>query len=131
MIDAALQTHLLGLEQEMHLLQTRQNRERMGELLHEEFREYGRSGHDYTRAEILAELEGESFFPEIGMTDVAFNLISEGVVLLTYTSFHRNTGGGSELHSRYTLRASLWVKQEDNWRLRFHQGTAKAESPQD
>jgi hypothetical protein len=41
----------------------------MAELLHEEFREFGRSGREYSRQKILQQLSGETTLPDIGVAD--------------------------------------------------------------
>ena len=100
----------------------------MADLLQEEFREFGRSGREYSRQEILQQLSGEATLPDIGVVDAACSLNSDEMVLLTYTPFHKRRLGDSEQGSRYTLRNSLWVKQAGRWRLRFHQGKPMAKS---
>lgn len=112
----------------MHRTVVRRDSARMDELLHEDFREIGRSGRKYSRQEILNELLGEATLPEIGVSDVSCNLVNDDTALLTYTSFQKNRSNASERGSRYTLRASLWLRQAGRWRLRFHQGTPMEES---
>ena len=46
---------LQSLELELHRPEVRSNRNVLDRLLHPEFREFGRSGHIYERAEVLAE----------------------------------------------------------------------------
>jgi hypothetical protein len=69
MNDQSLQAHLLGLEQEMIRIGKRRDSARMAELLHEEFREFGRSGREYSRQKILQQLSGETTLPDIGVAD--------------------------------------------------------------
>lgn len=109
----------------MHRTETRRDSARMDELLHADFREFGRSGREYSRQEILDELLGEASLPDIGVANVTCSLVNDDIVLLTYTSFHSKR---LEDNQRYTLRTSLWVRQAGRWRLRFHQGTPIAEA---
>lgn len=111
---------LQSLEIELHREETRKSAERLQELLHPDFKEFGRSGKEYSRAEIVEEFSDASAFPQIEANDFKASLVADGVVLLTYVSAHRSDSG--QLH-RTTLRSSLWVLLEGNWRLRFHQGT--------
>ncbi|ASK66407.1 DUF4440 domain-containing protein [Brachybacterium avium] len=82
------------------------------ELLHPAFTEVGTSGRRYDRDEILAHLaplegvEAEEFVADE---------IAPGVVLLQYTTHERR----GAVH-----RSSLWVRENDRWLLRHHQGTA-------
>jgi len=81
-------------------------------VLHATFHETGASGRWWTRAEILAELEGAAVaHVEIGR--FAIEELLTGLILATY-----DTLGG-----RPTRRASIWMLDQGQWRLRFHQGT--------
>lgn len=118
-IDELLQT-LQHLEVELHQAETRCNAARLLELLHPDFEEFGRSGHRYSREEIISELSSHDTFPHVSAQDFSVARLSEGLALLTYRSAHVNA---SEAFERHTLRASLWVLTEDGWKMRFHQGT--------
>ncbi|WP_325964099.1 hypothetical protein [Serratia rhizosphaerae] len=52
-------------------------------------------------------------------------MIGEGVALLRYKSFQRDTGGKVV---RRTERSSIWLwsssEKGARWQMRFHQGTA-------
>ena len=82
------------------------------ELLHPEFIEFGSSGRVWDRSSIVAALQADPQVTSEG-SDYQAVTLTEGVVLLTYWL----TG------SRPSLRSSIWVKDADRWRLRFHQGT--------
>lgn len=118
---------LRGLEVELHRLDTRQNRERLDQLLHPDFVEFARNGHRYSRSEVLAEFSRPGAALEPVHVD-RFELaeITRGTVLVTYSSAHETAAGRSY---RHTLRSSLWVETETGWRLRFHQGTPIDEVP--
>jgi hypothetical protein len=115
--------HLRALEIELHRIETRRNVNRLDQLLHPEFVEFGRSGRAYSRTEVLAEFSAivECVeFEAVHSQDFSAAMLGPGVALLTYKSAHQNPAG--ELH-RYTLRSSIWVETERGWVLRFHQGT--------
>ncbi|WP_411375604.1 RNase H family protein [Arthrobacter sp. MPF02] len=85
-------------------------------LLHPDFLEIGSSGRVWTRDAMMMALEedpGERTDIEI----LGADRIGTGAVLLTYRSFTR---------AGTVLRSSLWVLDDDRWRLRFHQGTPEA-----
>jgi hypothetical protein len=93
---------------------------RLKELLHPRFHEFGRSGREYSRDDVIAGLVGQ---PEEGGTlsqDYRIEQLSERLALLTYRSAHFTANGALE---RYSLRASLWELTAAGWQLRFHQGT--------
>jgi ribonuclease HI len=87
--------------------------DRVQELLHPDFVEYGASGRSWDRAAIIAALVAE---PDVSGEAVDFSAaaLATTVVLVTY----RIDGiAGS-------LRSSVWVHDPPSgWRLRFHQGT--------
>ena len=89
--------------------QVRRSPERVEQLLHPGFREFGASGHAWDRDAIVAALAAD---PGTGWeaTEVDAREVSDGVVLVTYRA------AGS-------LRSSLWVKGPEGWQILFHQGT--------
>ena len=111
---------LSRLEIELHRSETRRDVQRMCELLHEDFEEFGRSGRRYSRSEVLAEFSAGQTLPQIDARDFDVHRLGEGLALLTYRSAH--VGESGEL-SRHTLRSSLWTLTATGWRMRFHQGT--------
>ena len=116
--DATLRT-LQDLEEELLDPATGRNPERLGELLHEDFEEFGRSGKRYSRHAILAEFTGPNKPRRVTARDFQIRPVSAGVALVTYVTAH--PGDGSV--SRLTLRSSLWIFADNVWQLRFHQGT--------
>jgi hypothetical protein len=119
--------YLRTLETELHLPATRQNRSRLEQLLHPDFVELGRSGRRYSRSEILAELSARGGAMEaVHAENFELAELSPGIALLTYWSAHWGPSG--ELNRR-TLRSSLWVAVEADWRMRFHQGTPVEMAP--
>lgn len=113
---------LRDLEIELHQFSTRNNPERLDELLHGSFVEFGRSGKRYDKAGILELLSTEADHgPAPWSQDYALSQLTEELAQITYRSAHINDAG--EL-SRHTLRSSLWQKVGGKWQVRFHQGTA-------
>lgn len=112
---------LKALEVLLHDPEVRNSAERMGQVLHSSFREFGRSGATYTRDAILARVSCAAQQPPIWAQDFQLEVLSEGLALLTYRSGHIAENG--ELQ-RHTNRASLWQLTEGGWKMRFHQGTA-------
>ncbi|ASU77190.1 DUF4440 domain-containing protein [Actinopolyspora erythraea] len=82
-------------------------------LLSEQFTEFGASGRAWDRDTITTAIGSE---PSEPITAAALRPVRLGAdaVLLTYTA-HR---GGAR-----TLRSSVWVREDDGWRLLHHQGT--------
>lgn len=115
----ALYDELVHLERELHLQETRGNRQRMYNLLHCEFEEIGRSGIIYNRQQIIDEFQDKNL-PPIHSDQFSMLELSDQAVLLKYFSAHKGKQGN--LH-RATWRTSLWLKTQQGWQIRFHQGT--------
>jgi ribonuclease HI len=81
-------------------------------VLQESFHETGASGRSWTRESILEALGGAEV-SDVPIERFEIEALSESVVLATY-----DTGG-----DRPARRASIWVQDGGQWRLRFHHGT--------
>ena len=111
-----------ALEVELRQPGVRSSRERLRELLHPEFCEVGRSGRHYTLQTVIDHLVSEKTRPKVisdGFRLVEFGL---GTALLTYRSAETNSENGGLVN--HALRSSFWVKTDEEWQLRYHQGTA-------
>jgi hypothetical protein len=111
---------LRALECELHEPKARRDAERLGQLLHLDFHEFGRSGRSYTRAEILERLQAETQATKVHAQDFRLLNLADSAYLLTYRSAHVAVSG---LLERHTNRASVWRRESDGWQMVFHQGT--------
>lgn len=119
-MDLDLLRKLRALEVALHRPAVRGDAARIKELLHPRFREFGRSGLEYSRDDVLAALVDRPLAGEVLSQDYRLDQLSEMLALLTYRSAHVTASGALEHHS---LRASLWELTAAGWQLRFHQGT--------
>jgi hypothetical protein len=90
---------LRALEVALHQPSVRRDRGQLDRLLHPNFREFGRSGHTYDRAEMLVELPQEQQPAKIWSQDFTLQLLAEGSVLLTYRSANVIADGTLERHA--------------------------------
>lgn len=86
--------------------------QRLAELLHPEFLEFGRSGRRWTREAVLAEL-ADSGAPPPAREDLELRPLAPDLVQLIWRS----------PTPRAAWRCSIWQRQPEGWRLRFHQAT--------
>ena len=105
---------LVELEWALWQAETRFDPEFMERVLADDFLEFGRSGRVYARADTLA-VTGDTI--EANLRDIEVHSIAEDVALVTYVS--------EVQHEVLDLanRASVWVRRDGRWQLRFHQGT--------
>jgi hypothetical protein len=111
---------ICSLERELHESSVRHNADRLNELLHPEFKEFGRSGRSYTKAEMLSCLLAESVGIKIRSDEFVLRILGSKFVLLTYKSAQVGESGALECQA---LRSSIWQLESDRWQLIFHQGT--------
>ena len=75
---------LSELERELHTPKVRANRWRLGELLHPQFGEIGRSGISYTRDDIINKLPAETQPANVHAQNFVVSELSPELALLTY-----------------------------------------------
>jgi hypothetical protein len=120
----ALLTALRELEIALHQPEVRSDPVKLGALLHPRFREFGRSGAEYTRAGVLGEFQASPQSYQVWSQDFQVEELAPGTALLTYRSAHIGAGGVLE---RHTMRASVRQLTPSGWKMRFHQGTPTGE----
>lgn len=109
-----LRRHLFDLEEQVAAPAARSPRERVEELLADDFFEFGSSGEILDRARVLAALATRS--PRAwSIADFRLMRLAEDVALVTYIA--TQAGRGS------SRRSSIWKRSGDQWRMAFHQGT--------
>ncbi|WP_291648375.1 DUF4440 domain-containing protein [Clostridium sp.] len=107
------------LEREKELLkpEVRKDKERIRELLSEDFIEFCSTGeiYKYKASDIFYE---ENIFFEI--SNFNLNQLSEDCVLATYMVLKKHGVNNDEKPS---IRSSIWKCINGNWKIIFHQGT--------
>ncbi|MEP7157116.1 MAG: GNAT family N-acetyltransferase, partial [Betaproteobacteria bacterium] len=120
--DAGLLSELSERERALHAACVGGDTACVSALVHEDFREFGRSGKTWDKALLLAALEGGAA-PEFHAQDFAICSRTATSCLLTFRSADVGANGALERHA---LRSSLWKHEAGTWQLVFHQGTATA-----
>ena len=88
MESAELLATLRDLEVALHQPDVRSDRVKLGDLLHLQFREFGRSGAEYARENVLVEFESSPPSYDVWSQDFRVDELAPGVALLTYRSAH-------------------------------------------
>ncbi|MBK9574612.1 MAG: DUF4440 domain-containing protein [Rhodoferax sp.] len=123
MSNPSIASTLQALECELHDPSVRRNRNRLVQLIHPDFLEFGRSGASYTFANTLERLPSETEACAIHAQGFVARQLTNSVFLLTYQSAHVSASGELE---RHTLRSSIWRLESVGWQMIFHQGTPTA-----
>ena len=120
-----LSDHLKNLEIDLLSPVIRHSPESVSALLAEGFQEFGSSGRVYSRPEIIAALQQETPVT-LTLHDFQMTALAPNAALVTYRSVKEQPGAPPS----YALRSSIWIQEEDTWRILFHQGTSVAGPPQ-
>lgn len=94
--------------------EVRSNPDRVRDLLHDDFIEFGSTGRVYDKRILVDMLRGETPSTVV-IRDFTVRQLSSDTALVTYRSVGRS---GQEAR-----RSSVWVRQDGQWRMVFHQGT--------
>jgi hypothetical protein len=105
------------MEEKLLQPDTRKSAEDLNTIIADEFIELGCSGFTYNKQQIMNVLPS---LPTVKMTIMNFEakLLSKDVVLTIY-----RVAKYSNKKVEYSLRSSIWMLQDDEWRIVFHQGT--------
>ena len=115
---APVEEDFRALEESLWRSETRFDATYMRRVLSSDFFEFGRSGRVYDRESILRIGEpGDLIRARLPLADFTVSVLAPSVVLVAYVS---------EIMDEVVQRAnrsSIWIREEEGWRLRFHQGT--------
>jgi ribonuclease HI len=96
----------------------RSSRALVASMLHPDFAEVGASGRIWNAKDVIESLGDVSGDDQVvDLSELAAVRLTDDVALVTYESRRSD---------RVTLRASVWVRIGSAWKLRYHQGTARA-----
>jgi len=118
--DKTLAELLRELEERLLRWDVRRSPAAVGDLLADEFVEFGSSGRVFDKQQIIDALRGEATTTERSVLDFRTSVLAPGVVLATYRLARSDSGGVPESF----LRSSIWKLIGERWQMVFHQGTA-------
>ena len=107
---------LKDLEESLWKRETRFNESYMRSILADDFFEFGRSGNIYS-IDISLTAPDQKINAKFPLKDFVIHEIDELVVLITYISEVQYD------EMEISNRSSLWIKTDNVWKLKFHQGT--------
>lgn len=125
-MNAATKEAVLLRSLEEQLLQPEiRKSERAGDLLADEFIEFGSSGRIFDKRSTIASLQQEQCHPEAQstqwtITEFSARRLARRTILITY---RLATWRGASADGTYSLRSSIWRSIGGKWQVIFHQGT--------
>ena len=110
---------LRQLEERLLQPDVRKSPDAVGELLADEFVEFGSSGRVFNKQQIIESLQ-HGAEQQMFITEFRATRLAPGVMLVTY----RVVGlSASEEKRISSLRSSIWKLLDGRWKMIFHQGT--------
>ena len=115
---------LRRLEEELLKPEVRRSPDQVGDLLSDDFVEFGSSGRVFNKQQVIESLEQEGP-PDptirLSVLDFVARRLASDVILVTYRIIQEG-GPGTRQESR--LRSSIWkLIAGRRWQMVFHQGT--------
>ncbi|MFK3677658.1 DUF4440 domain-containing protein [Microbacterium sp. NPDC090218] len=109
----ALREKIVDLESVLLSAEGRSDEKRLEELIHRDFYEIGRSGRYWLRDEVISTLLG---IPD-QVQRVTFDRVVELAPGVAHVRFRTEDAVG------IVHRSSIWMRDGERWRQRYHQGT--------
>lgn len=118
-MDVDIHEELKLLEESLWRAETRFNDAYMDGIFADDFCEFGRSGRIYQRQEMLpSKGNGEEIDATLPLRGFRVRALSDDIVQVMYISEVRY---GQQVETGN--RSSIWRRDENGWKLCFHQGT--------
>lgn len=99
--------------------EVRSSYEQLNNLLAEDFKEFGSSGLIYTKQNVLERLTVNQYKVVYDVSNFEAKELSQDIVMTNFKT-DRTINDTEKLTS---LRTSLWRKENNQWKIFFHQGT--------
>jgi hypothetical protein len=113
---------LIALEKKLPEAQKEHDRDFYRSTLTEDFISIGTDGKTHPKDEILGDLPSTEL-AEYRPYDIRVVQLNDGAALVTYDAIIRMVHYDDET-PRYQHISSIWVRQGDQWKLKFQQATA-------
>ena len=114
-----LNEQFLLLEEKFLQPDIRKSVKDLNSMIADAFLEIGISGRTYNKQQMIDVLPTLPIV-KITLMDFQAKLLSAGVVLTIYRAA-KHSARNEQVE--YSLRSSIWILQEDEWHIVFHQGT--------
>ena len=119
-----LQTMLFDNAKTIFEAQKTKNVSTLDTFLSSDFHEVGSEGMLHDRKEFLDDV-GDGYLKEYSLYEAKLVPVDENAVILTYKGILRQLEGDDVLAPRYQHFSDLWIKQGDQWKLKYRQSTPR------
>ena len=109
---------ILKLEESLLLSEVRVSLDTLDKLLADDFMEFGSSGSVYYKKDTLKSVPANASKVKYTMSNFNAQSLADDIILSTFKTKHVIDG-----KTVFSLRSSLWRKNDDDWQMFFHQGT--------
>lgn len=113
-----LEEQIIALEECLFTAEVRLSSQQIDALLSEDFKEITSTGRCFYKDEAVTRLPSENQ-PEIQAEKFQIQWLTKEIALLNYRSILKRDSGAVI----YSLRSSIWRKEDSLWKMCFHQGT--------
>jgi hypothetical protein len=120
-VQSPLTQQLISLEKAFSEAQMHHDRETYKKSLTDDFISIGTDGKIHSREELLGDLSSTQL-AEYRLYNVQVVPLNEGAAVVTYDAIVRMVHYDDET-PRYQHISSVWVKQGEDWKLKFQQAT--------
>ncbi len=111
-----LEKQILGHETDFFRKEFCENLQNLDNRIHDEFIEFGKAGMVFSKSSIIEYLSNLESDRDIEIIDFGIRKIKDDLIMANYISNEKEL-------SIHAIRTSVWVKEDTDWRLYFHQGT--------
>jgi hypothetical protein len=111
-----LEKQILKYEYDFFIKKFCDDAQNLNDRIHDEFIEFGKSGEVFDKTSIIEYLNNLDTDRDIEILSFEIKNLKEDFVLANYISNENEDGIKA-------LRTSIWVKENMDWKLYFHQGT--------
>jgi hypothetical protein len=119
-----LEQTLIGQSEAVVRAQKAKDLEALRRLLTEDFERVGSEAALHDKSDVLDDVR-EDTLEDYRLYDFKVLPVDENVAIVTYNAVIRMPEGDEGPAPRYQRFSDVWLKQADQWRLRFQQATAK------
>lgn len=118
-MEKDLKQKIIDLEIHLTIPKVRASFSELDRILSDDFLELTSAGTSYGKKQALERIPNEAP-PQITASDFVIRELATNIIQLTYKAIIK---GPDENNIRYSLRSSIWKKNDGDWQMEFHQGT--------